>query len=207
MTAFPKVFGDLGSIFDGPHATPERVDSGPYFLNITSLVDGRLDVRFSDHVSEEEFVKWTRRVTPRENDLLFSYETRLGDAALMPGSLRACLGRRMALMRPNLEVVDPRFLLYFYLSPVFRKTIDRHTVHGATVNRISLSSMGTWTVDIPEVSRQKAIAEVLGALDDKATANLDENQTLTAIRDLLLPLLLSGKLGVKDAQEHIEAVV
>ena len=52
-------FGELGNLFDGPHATPRRTDTGPYFLNIASLVDGRLDLSLSDHVSEAEFTEWT----------------------------------------------------------------------------------------------------------------------------------------------------
>ncbi len=164
-------FGDLGELFDGPHATPTRTNAGPYFLNISSLIDGRLDLGQSDHVSEEDFTKWTRRVTPQGGDLLFSYETRLGDAALMPAGLRACLGRRMALLRPDQDVVDPAFLLYYYVSPEFKELIATHTIHGATVNRIGLSTMGKWPVRIPSLPEQKAIAEVLGALDDKIAAN------------------------------------
>lgn len=162
---------DLGSIFDGPHATPKRTREGPYFLNITSLNDGRLDLAQSDHVTAIDFGKWTRRVIPQKNDLLFSYETRLGQAALMPSQVDACLGRRMALLRPDPSVVDPRFLLYFYLSPSFQRIIEQRTIHGATVNRISLSSMGAWQVEIPDLREQRAIAEVLGALDDKIAAN------------------------------------
>lgn len=164
-------FGDLGQLFDGPHATPTRQTQGPYFLNISSLVNGRLDLAQSDHVSEADFVRWTKRVTPAEGDLLFSYETRLGDAALMPSGVTACLGRRMALLRPNRHVVDPRFLLYYYLSPVFRTNIDRYTIHGATVNRIGLSTMGSWPISIPDLNEQRGIAEVLGALDGKISAN------------------------------------
>lgn len=161
----------LGAIFDGPHATPTRIDHGPYFLNIASLSDGRLNLDESDHVSEQDFTRWTRRVTPRHNDLLFSYETRLGEAALMPEGVMACLGRRMALLRPNRGVVDPRFLLYLYLGPTMQKTIELNTIHGATVNRIPLNRMGRWEVRIPDVGTQQAIAEVLGALDDKIAAN------------------------------------
>ncbi len=161
----------LGGLFDGPHATPVRREEGPYFLNISSLKSGRLDLGESDHVSDEDFTKWTRRVTPRENDLLFSYETRLGEAALMPAGVDACLGRRMALLRPDCSVVDPRFLLYFYLSPGFQRTIQKHAIHGATVSRIGLATMPDWEVVIPQLPEQRAIAEVLGALDDKITAN------------------------------------
>ena len=164
-------WADLGETYDGPHATPRRVNKGPFFLNISSLNSGRLDLSQSDHVSDEEFVKWTRRVTPQENDLLFSYETRLGEAALMPGGVKACLGRRMALLRPDPDVIHPRFLLYYYLSPTFQQLIDQNTIHGATVNRISLSTMGSWPVEIPSIQVQEAIAEVLGALDDKIAAN------------------------------------
>jgi type I restriction enzyme S subunit len=164
-------WADLGDTYDGPHATPQRVASGPYFLNISSLSDGRLDLAQSDHVTAEEFTKWTRRVTPQADDLLFSYETRLGEAALMPDNVKACLGRRMALLRPNRDVVHPRFLLYYYLSPAFQQMIEQNTIHGATVNRISLSTIGKWPVTIPSIKDQQGIAEVLGALDDKIAAN------------------------------------
>lgn len=177
---------ELGEIFDGPHATPKRQTDGPYFLNIASLVDGRLDLTQSDHVSRDDFERWTRRVTPQEGDLLFSYETRLGDAALMPAGIEACLGRRMALLRPNRERVDPRYLLYLYLSPAVRQIIDRHTIHGATVNRIGLSTMGSWTVDVPALSEQRAVAEVLGALDEKIAVNAKLVANVTDISRLLL---------------------
>lgn len=163
--------GSLGTLFDGPHATPKRVAEGPYFLNIASLDNGRLDLGQSDHISRDEFARWTRRVTPAGGDLLFSYETRLGDAALMPDGVEACLGRRMALLRPDPARVDQRFLLYLYLSPAMKRTIDENTIHGATVNRIALSTMGQWRVSVPPLDQQRAIADVLGALDDKIAAN------------------------------------
>ena len=172
---------DLGQTFDGPHATPTRRASGPYFLNIASLKSGRLDLSESDHVSDADFAQWTKRVAPRPDDLLFSYETRLGEAALMPDGVVGCLGRRMALLRPDISVVDPRFLLYFFLSPGFQKLIAERAVHGATVDRIPLSNMGSWPVELPSMSVQRGIAEVLGAFDDKIAAN---EQLLHAADDL-----------------------
>ena len=166
-----RTIAEIGQLYDGPHATPTRRTEGPYFLNIASLQSGRLDLSTSDHVSEEDFTRWTRRVQPEAGDLLFSYETRLGEAALMPANVRACLGRRMALLRPNRELIDPRYLLYYYLGPEFQTLIERNTQHGATVNRISLSTMGSWVVDIPVLADQRAVADLLGALDDKIVAN------------------------------------
>ena len=97
--------GDASEVFDGPHATPQKTVAGPWFLSISSLQSGRLDLAESAHLGEQDFGQWTRRVTPTAGDVLFSYETRLGEAALMPRHVRACLGRRMALLRPRTHVV------------------------------------------------------------------------------------------------------
>jgi type I restriction enzyme S subunit len=163
--------GEIAEVYDGPHATPPKTQSGPWFLSISSLDNGRLNLAASAHISEADFERWTRRVTPREGDVLFSYETRLGEAALMPAGLRACLGRRMGLLRPKPDRVDSRFLLYAYLGPEFQEVIRQRAVHGATVDRIPLAELPNWPISIPSLREQRAIAAVLGALDDKIAVN------------------------------------
>lgn len=163
--------GEVAQVFDGPHATPKKTAEGPWFLSISSLNQGRLNLTESAHLSEEDFVRWTRRVTPREGDLLFSYETRLGEAALMPSGVRACLGRRMGLLRPDQSIVEPRFLLYAYLAPDFQKIIATRQVHGATVDRIPLVDLPSWPITLPPLREQKEICTLLGALDDKIAIN------------------------------------
>ena len=163
--------GEVAEIFDGPHATPTKTEVGPWFLSISSLKQGRLDLSESPHLSDEDFRKWTRRVTPREGDVLFSYETRLGEAALMPAGIQACLGRRMGLLRPRANRADSRFLLYAYLGPEFQQVIRERSIHGATVDRIPLVNISDWPIRLPELWVQKAIAELLGALDDKIAVN------------------------------------
>lgn len=197
--SLPTTFGRLGGLFDGPHATPTRCTEGPYFLNISSLKSGRLELAESDHVSESDFSQWTRRVTPKEGDLLFSYETRLGEAALMPHGVRACLGRRMALLRPDPQRVIPEFLLHFYLSPSFQRTIAERTIHGATVPRIGLATMGDWDIEIPEFQEQQGVADTLRSLHAVIDHSGRESARLARTRDELLPLLMSGKVRVTDA--------
>ncbi|MFJ6437536.1 restriction endonuclease subunit S [Streptomyces sp. NPDC091416] len=182
--------GDVATVFDGPHATPKKIEEGPWFLSISSLNKGRLNLAESAHVSEEDFRQWTRRVTPREGDVLFSYETRLGEAAAMPPKVQACLGRRMGLLRPKPGRVDPRFLLYAYLGPEFQETIAARTIHGATVDRIPLATMPTWPIHLPKLADQRAIVSVLGALDDK----IEVNERITGTAEALaLALAAEGK--------------
>jgi type I restriction enzyme S subunit len=177
--------GSIATIFDGPHATPSKIDQGPYFLSISSLKNGRLDLSKSAHLSEADFNKWTRRVTPKKGDLLFSYETRLGQAALMPEGVRACLGRRMGLLRPRTEKVIPEYLLYAYLSPAFQKTVVANTITGATVDRIALNEMPDFAIRIPDIQEQKKVAGLLKNID----AKIDCNNRINAELEMIVKML------------------
>ena len=174
--------GELVEIFDGPHATPPKTSQGPIFLGISNLVNGRLDLSNAEHLSEEDYVRWTRRVEPRAGDVVFSYETRLGEAASIPAELRCCLGRRMGLLRARQGRVDARFLQYAYLGPQFQETLRSRTVRGSTVDRIPLIDMPRFPIRVPEdIGEQRAIAHILGKLDDKIELNRRMNETLEAM--------------------------
>ncbi len=174
--------GNLVDIYDGPHATPKKTSEGPIFLGISNLASGRLDLQQTEHLSENDYPRWTRRVTPTLNDIVFSYETRLGQAALIPKGLRACLGRRMGLLRPRNGAVDARFLLYAFLGRGFQETLRSRTIHGSTVDRIPLIDMASFPIDVPRaIAEQRAIAHILGTLDDKIELNRRMNATLEAL--------------------------
>jgi type I restriction enzyme S subunit len=177
----PEIGSLCYGIFDGPHATPVKTSAGPVFLGISNLNRGRLDLAETEHLSEDDFKKWTRRVTPQPNDVVFSYETRLGEVAIIPTGLRCCLGRRMALMRPDPEKVEPHFLLYAFLGPDFQDTIRKHTIPGSTVDRIPLIEFPQFPIRVPSLPEQRAIAHVLGTLDDKIDLNRRTNETLEAM--------------------------
>src|SRR5215467_6241941 len=175
---------ELAEIFDGPHATPKKTAEGPWFLSISSLVNGRLLLAESAHIQEEDFARWTKRVTPRFGDTLFSYETRLGEAALMPRGLRACLGRRMALLRPRKGTFS-RILLQAFLSQTFQETIRQRAIHGATVDRIPLTDPPDWGIDLPACYCER-LEDSLASLDDLASVRQRENDTMADLRDALL---------------------
>jgi type I restriction enzyme S subunit len=180
-----STIGKIAEIFDGPHATPKKTEIGPYFLSISSLEKGRLDLAKSAHLSETDFEKWTKRVTPQKGDLLFSYETRLGEVAVMPDGIRACLGRRMGLLRPKKEKVIPEYLLYAYLSPAFQQTIISNTIRGATVDRIALNELSDFSIRIPRIEEQQKVANLLKTIDAKIDCNNRINAELEAMAKTL----------------------
>ena len=157
-------------IFDGPHATPPEADSGAIFLGIPNFVNGQLDLSDIRYISEDDLPKWTRRVVPQENDIVFSYEATLNLYAIIPKGFRGCLGRRMALIRPDNEKINYKFLYYYFYSKAWRDIISENTVLGATVDRIPLVKFPNFEIELPPVKTQNRIADILSAYD-----NLIEN--------------------------------
>ena len=178
--------GEVSDIFDGPHATPKTVDSGPIFLGISALQDGKINLRDTRHVTPEDFKLWTRRVKPQAGDVVFSYETRLGQAAIIPHDLECCLGRRMALIRPNRNRLDARFFVYQYISPLFRAFIDSKTIRGATVDRIAIKEFPSFAISLPKLDEQEQMADQFDALRE-------ETQRLTRIYEQKLAALVALK--------------
>lgn len=180
--AWPRVrIGDVAEVFDGPHATPTKTTVGPVFLGISALNRGRLDLSNTDHLSEEDFLKWTRRVTPKAGDVVFSYETRIGEAPILPDGLRCCLGRRMGLVRTDKSKLDPHFFLYQYLSPAFQDFLISRTIHGSTVDRIALKDFPDFEIELPALDIQRQVAKVMLDIDAKIDLNRRINQTLEAM--------------------------
>ena len=102
---------DICDIYDGPHATPAETLTGPIFLGIKNInAQCELDLGEVKHLSEKDFCQWTKRVTPREDDIVFSYEATLNLYAIIPEGFHGCLGRRMALIRVDEKKASNKFL-------------------------------------------------------------------------------------------------
>ncbi|MCC4954578.1 restriction endonuclease subunit S [Klebsiella pneumoniae] len=176
----------IAEIYDGPHATPKKLEEGnAIFLSISSIENGRLNLEKSSFISEDDFVKWTRRVTPQAGDVVFSYETKIGEASIIPEGLRCCLGRRMGLLRAKQDKVLPQYLLYAYLSPAFQDVIREKTIHGSTTDRISIKEMPSFEIQLPDIHTQRKVIQILSSIDNKLSKNAEINQTLEQIAQAL----------------------
>uniref|UniRef100_UPI003D8A0689 hypothetical protein n=1 Tax=Gordonia sp. B7-2 TaxID=3420932 RepID=UPI003D8A0689 len=193
---------DVAQVFDGPHATPQKTIDGPWYLSISSLKQGRFDFSESAHLSDVDLPRWTKRVMPRPGDTLFSYETRLGDAAYWGHSCQAALGRRMGLLRPDPERVNPRYLSYAYLGPDFQSTIRENTLSGSTVDRIPVGAMPNWPIRLPDLVSQRVIAEVLGSIDglienNRRRVEVMEEMARTIYREWFVKFRYPGHADVR----------
>ncbi len=166
-------------IYEGPHATPKESLTGGIYLGIPAISsDGHINFDNAKRISEEDLPVWTKRVTPQEDDIVFTNEATLNLYAIIPSGFHGCLGRRLGLIRPNKNLVDVRYLFYYFFSPEWREIVSRNKVSGATVERILMKKFPHFPVKLPPLSVQKRIADILSSIDEKIALNNRINHNL-----------------------------
>lgn len=137
-------------------------------------------------VSEDKLAADLARNTARPGDVVFTQRGTLGQVALVPSGMADQFVVSQSQMR--LRVDETRalaaFLYYACTAPEFLQQIDDRAI-ATGVPHINLGILGSLEVPLPPLRIQRAIAEVLGALDDKIAANA----TLSASADALVRVM------------------
>ncbi len=168
-------------VIDCPHSTPEWTDSGQLVFRSYNIRNGRLDLSECSYTTDKEFNARNRRAVPQARDLIITREAPMGEVAMIPEGVRGCLGQRMVLLRPNTDLIDPRFMLYAIMSPGVQHEISTHEGTGSTVSNLRIPALKALRIPSPPLDQQRAIADVLGALDDKIELNRRTSETLVAM--------------------------
>ncbi len=195
--------------WDGPHATPKEAASGPIYLGIRNITeDGHLDFSEIRHIAEEDYPTWIKRVEPKSGDIVFTYEATLHRYAIIPDGFRGCLGRRLALIRTNPQVVNTRFLFYYFFGDEWRKTVSKYMILGSTVDRIPIIDFPNFEVYLPPLSTQNKIAAILSAYDDLIENNtrrikILEEMAQAIYREWFVHFRFPGHEGVKMVETEL----
>jgi type I restriction enzyme S subunit len=106
-----------------------------------------------------------------------------------------------ALYVRNFKGNCPRFVYYALQQIDFLQYSDKAAVPGINRNHLHQAPMV-----LPPYPVQQAFEKLLTPVWAKQEANKAESATLAALRDALLPKLISGELRVKAAEKIVEAV-
>lgn len=159
------------SIADCEHKTAPIDESGEYFAVGTPAMRGhRINYSEARRISRDTFDAWTRRLRPQAGDLLLAREAPVGPVVRLPDAANVAPGQRTVILRPDPDVVDSAFLYYALSSPAAQAGL-LVKAEGSTVHHLNVPDIRSFEVWVPPLAEQRAIAEVLGALDDKIAAN------------------------------------
>ena len=169
------------SVVDCHHSTPVWTDTGVIVLRNQNIRNGRLDLSEPSYTDERHYAERTRRAAPRSDDLVITREAPMGEVCMVPAGLRCCLGQRMVLLRPDPAKTVPRYLLYALQSKTVRHEIGVSEGTGSTVSNLRIPLLEALPIPSRRLPEQRAIAHILGTLDDKIELNRRMNETLEAL--------------------------
>jgi type I restriction enzyme S subunit len=169
------------TLIDCDHRTPPAAESGYPYVAIPQLKEGRLDLADVRRISPEHFADWTRKAKPQQNDVILSRRCNPGETAFVPAGLECALGQNLVLLRADGSKVFPPFLRWLLNGPDWWEQVRTFINVGAIFDSLKCAEIPNFKMRLPPVAEQKAIAAVLGALDDKIELNRRMNATLEAM--------------------------
>ena len=99
-----------------------------------------------------------------------------------PDILPARVNQHVAIIRPDPTKLSPQFLMYFLVCPEVQAMLLSWAGSGGTRNALTKGMIESFDIRAPtDVNEQRAIAHILGTLDDKIELNRRMNDTLEAM--------------------------
>ena len=159
-------------IYDGTHSTPNYTESGVKFASVENI--GNLYAT-RKYISEEDFEKY--KIKPRIGDVMMTRIGSVGVCTVVDRNEALAFYVSLALLRPQLDKVQSRFLKYAIESIHGRKELRKRTLINAVPIKINKDDIGKVTIPLPPIEIQSEIVHTL----DNYTENVVKLQNqLTA---------------------------
>lgn len=187
--------GSIAQIINGDRSSnypsgDDFQDMGVPFINAGHLQNGKVDYSSMDYISHAKYNQLSGAKIQR-NDILLCLRGSLGKYALVKADGGAPASS-IAVIRPNPEKIDSRYLSQIIASSIFQKQIEVEN-NGSSQPNLSAKSVSGFEIPLPSLEEQQKIASALSGMD--AMTDLLEKQLCKkkAIKLDAMQELLTGK--------------
>ena len=173
------------SLIDCEHRTPPAAEYGYPYVGIPQVKDGRINLDGARRIACEHFEEWTRKADPEAFDVVLSRRCNPGETGYVPKGPKFALGQNLVLLRSDGTRVLKPFLRWLVRGPQWWEQVSKYINVGAVFDSLKCADIPDFRLRIPPLPDQRAIAYILGTLDDKIELNRRMSETLeTMAREL-----------------------
>ncbi|HCI71696.1 MAG TPA: restriction endonuclease subunit S [Balneola sp.] len=189
-------------VIDHRGQTPKKlggdwVDYGYPAISAKNVKDRKLirqdTIRF---VNEELYTKWMKEPI-QKGDIIMTSEAPMGEMFFVSDDTPYCLSQRLYGLRANGIDTTPMYLFGWLHTKIARADLEARCT-GTTVTGIKQSELRKVVVLSPPKLILKTYESKIDALYSKVNTDQEQTETLTQLRDTLLPQLISGKVRVPE---------
>ncbi|MEV6659110.1 restriction endonuclease subunit S [Nocardia fluminea] len=195
-------FGDGYRTKRAEHGQP-----GMQIVRAGDIRNGLLVLSGDDFVSDDYSDKVGAKIC-RPGDIVLTTKGTVGRVAIVQDNIRSSVySPQLCYFRVAKDHgwLQPWLAEWFCSADRVRQTdVAMHKSDMAPY--VNLQDVGSLQVPIPAERQHNLVMERLSSLQSLGHVIAQENEVLTTTRNELLPLLMSGKLRVKDAEKKVEAI-
>lgn len=167
-----------------------------YYVTIKNMGNNRIYLNDRcDKVDDEALAKINKRSKLQKGDLLFSGIGTIGRVAMVVDDpINWNTSESVFNMHP-IDTVSSEFIYLLLLSDKFQQYVQQNA-QGGVQQGIRMASLKAFQFAIP--NDLKLFDNLVKPIISKVKSNDKENDTLSLLRDTLLPRLMSGELEVPE---------
>ena len=197
----------VNSISDGPHISPDYVDSGVPFISARNIKVDRWSLEDAKFISEKLFKDLSRKTQPKNGDVLYTKGGTTGVARYVDLDFDFQIWVHVALLKVRLSVAVPQFVATALNSLGCYEQSQLFT-RGATNNDLGLNRMANICLPLPPIEEQIKIVERLTQTFekiDRLRAKLDLSITrLREYRSALITAAVTGQIDIAALARPVE---
>jgi len=170
-------------VTDGSHNSPKNFAGGFPMASVKDMTRERITIETCRTISKEDFLLLVKNgCQPKDGDVLIAKDgaTCLDTVCVYRQKDEIVLLSSIAILRPS-ESLDSDYLRYYLEAPGTKSMLKSGFISGSAIPRVVLKDFRRAPITLPPLSEQRAIARILGALDDKIELNRRMNATLESM--------------------------
>jgi len=173
---------DVAKVYDSLHKSPNYTTTGTPMIRVTDLSQGFLKIEDTAYVDDYVFEEFSKKHKPSKGNIIFSRVGSYGISSYVNTNEKFCLGQNTVAIVA--ESIEERFLYYSLISPRIKEQIEM-MVTGSTQKTISLKSIRSFELSIPNKVSQNKISSFLFSLDEKIDVNIQIIKSLEQLTQTL----------------------
>ena len=189
-----KTISDIIEVRDGTHDSPKQTENGKYLITSKHLKSNGIDYENAYKISETDFNEVNKRSKVDIDDILFSMIGTLGLIHYVVKEPDFAI-KNIGLFKSSQKPFFAKFLFLLLKSPQGKRFIHENA-DGSTQEYITLGNLRNFKFKYPGEHQIKGFDIDVQPYFEKIISNSKQIQTLTQLRDTLLPKLMSGEVRV-----------